>query len=87
MSGRTDRDQHTLFLKNDNGIIVFNIIYGVSRLEITGRLRQYGLNDIAAIVSDGEPTTLCLPSRKQSMEKRRIFNLMYDNALSVMGGS
>lgn len=56
VSGRTDRDLYTLFLNLDNGIYVFDAIYGVSSLEITGKLRQYGLNNIETIVSDCNPT-------------------------------
>lgn len=56
VSGKTDRDQYTLFLNIDNGISVFDVLYGVSSLEIAGKLRQYGLNHIETVVSDCEPT-------------------------------
>lgn len=56
VSGRTDQDQYTLFLSIDNGINIFDVVYGVSSLEISGKLRQYGLNSIKTIISDCEPT-------------------------------
>lgn len=56
VSGRTDRDQYTLFLNIDNGINVFDVIYGVGSLEISGKLQQYGLNHIETIISDCNPT-------------------------------
>lgn len=56
VSGRTDRDQYTLFLNIDNGIYVYDVLYGVGSLEIAGKLREYGLNSIETIVSDCNPT-------------------------------
>ena len=56
VSGRTDRDLYTLFLNIDNGIFIFDAIYGVSSLEITSKLRQYGLSHIETIISDCNPT-------------------------------
>lgn len=56
VSGRTDRDQYTMFLTTDNGIRVFDIIYGVSSLDIIGKLRQNGLNHVDTIISDCNPT-------------------------------
>ncbi len=56
LSGKTDRDQYTLFLNIDKGINIFDVIYGVSSLDINGKLRQYGFDHIKTIISDCNPT-------------------------------
>ena len=56
VSGQTDRDSYTLFLNLDDGIRVFDVLYGVSSSELLGMLRRIGLNNITTILSDCNPT-------------------------------
>lgn len=55
ISGRTDRDQYSLFLTLKNGIRVFDVIYGVSSFEISQKLYKYGLNSVRTIISNCDP--------------------------------
>lgn len=84
VSGKTDRDQYALFLNIDNGINVFDVIYGVSSLDITSKLRQYGLNHLETIISDCNPTIVDtindnLPNTKYIIPVQYWFKLVADD--------
>ena len=84
VSGRTDRDLYTLLLNIDNGIFIFDAIYGVSSLEITSKLRQYGLSHIETIISDCNPTIVDtindnLPDSTYSSPVQYWFKLVNDD--------
>ena len=56
ISGKTDLDQYTIFLNLDNGVRIFDAIYGVNSLDIVATLKSYGLTSIDTLISDCDPT-------------------------------
>ncbi len=56
ISGRTDKDQYSLFLNLDDGIRIFDIQYGVSSGDLSARMRQFAANGVKTVLSDCDPT-------------------------------
>ena len=55
LSGKTDRDQYTVFLNLDDGIRVYDIIYGVSSADIVAALLKNNVSDVQVVLSDCNP--------------------------------
>lgn len=55
VSGKTDRDQYSLFLTIDDDIRVYDILYGVGSSDLADKFRQYGREHIETILSDCNP--------------------------------
>ena len=55
LSGKTDMDQYTVFLNLDDGIRVYDIIYGVSSADIAAVLLKDGISSIQTVLSDCDP--------------------------------
>lgn len=58
ISGETDKDRYTLILNLDEGIKVYDILYGVSSLELVAAIRRIGINHIKIVLSDCDPTII-----------------------------
>ena len=56
ISGITDKDRYTLLLNLDNGISVYDTLYGVRSSDIAASLRRIGIKNIQTVVSDCNPT-------------------------------
>lgn len=55
LSGKTDKDQYTLFLNLDDGIRVYDIVYGVSSADIAAVLLKNGVSNVQIVLSDCNP--------------------------------
>ena len=55
VSGKMDKDQYTLFLNLDDDIRVYDIVYGVSSVDITAVLLKDGIPNIQTVLSDCNP--------------------------------
>lgn len=55
ISGKTDKDQYTLFLSLDKTIRILDIILGVSSLDIIGWIRRLDLDRIETVITDCDP--------------------------------
>lgn len=55
VSGKTDTDQYTIFLNLDDGIRVYDIVYGVSSDDIAAILLKDGVPNIQTVLSDCDP--------------------------------
>ena len=55
LSGKTDKDQYTIFLNLDNGIWVYDIFYGVSSADIAAVLLKYGVPNVQVVLSNCDP--------------------------------
>ena len=55
VSGKMDKDQYTLFLNLDDDIRVYDIVYGVSSVDITAILLKDGIPNIQTVLSDCNP--------------------------------
>lgn len=58
LSGKTDKDQYTIFLNLDDGIWVYDIVYGVSSADIATVLLKNGVPNVQAVLSDCNPTVV-----------------------------
>lgn len=55
LSGKTDKDQYTIFLNVDHGIRVYDIVYGVSSADIVAVLLKDGVPNVQVVLSDCNP--------------------------------
>lgn len=55
LSGRTDRESYTIFLNLDDGIRVFDILYGVDSADIAAILRKLDVTAVQTVLSDCDP--------------------------------
>ena len=55
LSGKTDRYQYTVFLNLDDGIRVYDIMYGVSSADIVAALLKNNVSDVQVVLSDCNP--------------------------------
>lgn len=55
LSGKTDKDQYTIFLNVDHGIRVYDIVYGVSSADIAAVLLKDGVPNVQVVLSDCNP--------------------------------
>lgn len=55
LSGKTDKGQYTIFLNLDNGIRVYDIVYGISSADITAVLLKHGVPNAQTVISDCDP--------------------------------
>ena len=55
LSGRTDRESYTIFLNLDDGIRVFDILYGVDSADIAAILRKLDAAAVQTVLSDCDP--------------------------------
>lgn len=55
LSGKTDRDQYTIFLNLDDGIRIYDIIYGISTADIAAVLLKHGVPNVQTVISDCDP--------------------------------
>ena len=56
LSGKTDKDQYTMFLNLDDGIRIYDIVYGVSSDDIAAILLKNGAPNVQTVLSDCNPT-------------------------------
>ena len=56
ISGLTDRDKYTLFLNLDDGIKIYDALYGVQSSDIAAALRCIGTENIKTVLTDCDPT-------------------------------
>ena len=55
LSGKTDKDQYTIFLNLDDGLRVYDIVYGVSSADIAAVLLKDGVPNVQTVLSDCNP--------------------------------
>lgn len=55
LSGKTDKDQYTIFLNLDDGIRVYDIVYGVSSADIEAVLMKDGVPNVQVVLSNCDP--------------------------------
>lgn len=55
LSGRTDRESYTIFLNLDDGIRVFDVLYGVDSADIAAVLRKLDATAVQTVLSDCDP--------------------------------
>lgn len=55
LSGKTDKDQYTIFLNVDHGIRVYDIVYGVSSADVAAVLLKDGVPNVQVVLSDCNP--------------------------------
>jgi len=55
LSGRTDRESYTIFLNLDDGIRVFDILYGVDSADIAAVLLKLDVAAVQTVLSDCNP--------------------------------
>ena len=58
LSGKTDKDYYTIFISLDEGIKIYDILFGVNTLEIAAAIRAIGVENIQIILSDCNPTII-----------------------------
>lgn len=56
ISGLTDRDRYTLILNLDDGIKVYDALYGVQSSDIAAVIRRIGSENIKTVLTDCDPT-------------------------------
>lgn len=56
ISGLTDKDRYTLVLNLDDGIKVYDVLYGVRAIDIASVLRRIGSEKIKTVLTDCDPT-------------------------------
>lgn len=82
LSGKTDMDQYTVFLNLDDGIQVYDIIYGVSSADIAAVLLKDGISNIQTVLSDCDPIIVdairgYLPNALHIIPVEYWFSLVY----------
>ena len=55
LSGKTDKERYTLFLALDDGIRIFDILYGVNSEELHSTLKKLDPNRVITILTDCDP--------------------------------
>lgn len=55
LSGRTDRERYTIFLNLDDGIRIFDVLYGVDSADIAAVLRKLDVTAVQTVLSDCDP--------------------------------
>lgn len=55
LSGKTDKDQYTIFLNLDDGIRVYDIVYGVRSADIAVVLLKNGVSNVQTVISNCDP--------------------------------
>ncbi len=55
LSGKTDKDQYTIFLNLDDSIRIYDIAYGVSSADIAAVLLKNGVPNIQTVLSNCDP--------------------------------
>ena len=55
LSGRTDRECYTIFLNLDDGIRIFDVLYGVDSADIAAVLRKLDTTKVQTVLSDCNP--------------------------------
>lgn len=56
ISGLTDKDRYTLILNLDDGIRVYDALYGVQSSDIAAAIRRVGPENIKSVLTDCDPT-------------------------------
>lgn len=56
ISGLTDKDKYTLILNLDDGIRVYDALYGVQSSDIAAAIRRIGTENIKTVLTDCDPT-------------------------------
>lgn len=56
LSGLLDRDRYTIILSTDEGIRIYDILYGVQSADIAAVFRKIGVANIKTVLSDCTPT-------------------------------
>ncbi len=56
LSGMLDKSGYTLILNLDDGISIYDVLYGIGSSDISAVLRNIGLNNISSVLSDCNPT-------------------------------
>lgn len=55
LSGRTDRESYTIFLNLDDGIRIFDVLYGVDSTDIAAVLRKLDVTAVQTVLTDCDP--------------------------------
>lgn len=84
ISGLTDRDRYTLVLNLDDGIRVYDALYGVQSSDIAAVIRRIGPENIKSVLTDCDPTIVetvkdYLPSADHIMPIHYWFKLVSDD--------
>ena len=58
VSGATDKDRYTAILNLDDGIKVYDVLFGVQSADIAAVIRRIGAGHIKTILSDCDPTII-----------------------------
>lgn len=82
LSGKTDKDQYTIFLNVDHGIRVYDIVYGVSSADIAAVLLKDGVPNVQVVLSDCNPIVVdairgYLPNALHIIPVEYWFSLVY----------
>lgn len=56
ISGMTDRDRYALILNLDDGIKIYDALYGVQSSDIAAAIRRIGSENIKTVLTDCDPT-------------------------------
>ena len=84
ISGLTDRDRYTLILNLDDGIRVYDALYGVQSSDIAAVIRRIGPENIKSVLTDCDPTIVetvkdYLPSADHIIPVHYWFKLVLDD--------
>lgn len=58
LSGKTDKDYYTIFISLDDGIKIYDVLFGVNTLEIAAAIKNIGIDNITTVLSDCNPTII-----------------------------
>lgn len=58
LSGKTDKDYYTIFISLDDGIKIYDVLFGVNTLEIAATIKNIGIDNITTVLSDCNPTII-----------------------------
>lgn len=84
LSGKTDKDYYTIFISLDDGIKIYDILFGVNTLEIAAMIRAIGVENIVTVLSDCNPTIISaikdnLPNALHIIPVEYWFDLVTDD--------
>lgn len=84
ISGLTDKDRYTLILNLDDGIRVFDALYGVQSSDIASAIRRIGSENIKTVLTDCDPIIVetvkdYLPSANHIIPVHYWFKLVSDD--------
>lgn len=84
LSQKTDRDQCIIFLNLDDGIRIFDIVYGVSSADIAAVLLKNGVPNVQTVISDCNPIIVdtirgYLPNSLHIIPVEYWFSLVFDD--------